>query len=89
MAAASLTEALVLLGHIRFDVLVSDIGLPDGTGLELVAEAKRRQPWKKAVALTARAAPEEREMGLRAGFDEYLTKPCDFRQLRALLSEAV
>lgn len=86
--AANVQDALILLGHLRFEVLVSDIGLPDGSGLDLVVEAKKRQPWKKTVALTAHEQNEERELGLRAGFDEYLTKPFDFHQLRSLLSEA-
>ncbi len=50
--AENVTDALTLLGNFRFDVLLSDIGLPDGDGFGLVAEAKRRQPLK-AVALTA------------------------------------
>ncbi|HEX4667249.1 MAG TPA: response regulator [Chthoniobacterales bacterium] len=82
--AASVGEALGLLACLRFDVLVSDITLPDGSGLDLVAEAKKRQRFRKAVALTGHAKPEDREEGLRAGFDEYLTKPVDFHQLRAL-----
>ena len=86
--AANMQDALRLLAHLRFEVLVSDIGLPDGSGLELVAEAKKRQPWKKTVALTAQGQSEERERGLRAGFDEYLTKPFDFHRLRSILAEA-
>ena len=84
--AANMQDALTLLAHLRFEVLLCDIGLPDGSGLELVAEAKQRQPWKKTVALTA--CEEKRELGLRAGFDEYLTKPFDFHQLRSILAEA-
>ena len=83
--AGSMGEALGLLDCLRFDVLVSDISLPDGSGLDLVTEAKKRQHFTKAVALTGRGKPEDREEGLRAGFDEYLTKPVDFYQLRALL----
>ena len=85
--AANVQDALRLLGNLRFDVLVSDIGLPDGSGLELVAEAKKLQPWKKTVALTAHGQTGEKELGLLAGFDEYLTKPFDFHQLRSLLAE--
>jgi CheY-like chemotaxis protein len=86
--AANVHDALRLLANMRFDVLVSDIGLPDGSGLQLVAEAKKLQPWKKTVALTAYAQTREKELGLLAGFDEYLTKPFDFHQLRSLLAEA-
>jgi len=38
--------------------------------------------------VTARAMASDRELGLRAGFDEYLTKPFDFSQLRSLLEAA-
>ncbi|CAN5511349.1 hypothetical protein BH18VER2_BH18VER2_12860 [soil metagenome] len=86
-SAANMQEALRLLANWRFDVLVSDIGLPDGNGLDLVVEAKKRQPWKKTVALTAHEKIGEKERGLQAGFDEYLTKPFDFHQLRSLLAE--
>jgi CheY-like chemotaxis protein len=87
LMAANVREALVLLSDLRCDVLVSAIGLPDGSGLELLAEAKRRQPWKKTVALTTHAQPEEKELGLGSGFDAYLTKPFDFNRLRSLLAE--
>lgn len=88
VSAGNIQDALRLLENLRFDVLVSDIGLPDGNGLDLVAEAKKRQPWKKTVALTAHERSGEKELGLRAGFDEYLTKPFDFHQLRSLLTES-
>lgn len=86
--AENVHEALTLLANLRFDVLLSDIGLPDGDGLELVCEARKRQPLKRAVALTALATDEDRARGLSAGFDEYLTKPLDFRRLRTVLADA-
>ena len=86
--AENVHDALTLLGNLRFDVLLSDIGLPDGDGLELVGEARKRQPLKKAVALTALATDEDRARGFEAGFDDYLTKPLDFRRLRSVLTEA-
>ena len=85
--AENVHDALVLLDDFRFEVLVCDIGLPDGSGLDLVREAKQRQSWKKTIALTACQQNGERELGLRAGFDEYLTKPFDFHLLRSLLAE--
>ena len=82
VSAVSVGEAVRLLSYLRFDALVSNIALPDGSGLELVAEAKERQRFKKAVALTGLGQPEGRERGLGAGFDEHLTKPIDLYQLR-------
>jgi len=84
--AANMQDALTLLNDIRFEILVCDIGLPDGSGLDLVAEAKKRQSWKKTVALTAHE--DQSDLGLRAGFDEFLTKPFDFYQLRSILAES-
>jgi len=83
--AGGVAEALQLLNCLRFDALVSDIALPDGSGLELVAEANKRQRFMKAVALTGLGQAEDRDRGLRAGFDEYLTKPVDLYQLCAVL----
>ena len=67
-----------------FDVVLADIALPDGSGYDLVAEAKRKQPVK-AVALTGFGAPDDIERGKEAGFDFHLTKPVDFHELRAVL----
>jgi hypothetical protein len=85
--AANVREALRLLNSGRFEVLICDIGLPDGTGLEILAEAKKYEGWRKMLALTAHDESQEREEGLRAGFDEYLTKPFDYHELRLLLGE--
>jgi DNA-binding response OmpR family regulator len=86
--ADSVAAALALLRNIRFDVLLSDIGLPDGDGLVVVAEAKKQKSARLAVALTAHGNAEDRECGLRAGFDHYMTKPFDAAQLREVISAA-
>jgi CheY-like chemotaxis protein len=80
--AGSLAEALAMLGELEFDVLVSDIGMPDGTGYELVqrmreqACAAGRNPMP-AVALTAFAGSEDRERALAAGFRHHAAKPIE------------
>lgn len=86
MSGRNLEEARGLLGCLRFDVLVSDISLPDGSGLELVAEGEKKHGWKRAVALTGFMDPDEKEQSLRAGFDEYLAKPVDVYRLRSLIA---
>jgi len=59
--AGNVQEALQLLEAAPFEVLICDIGLPDGTGLEVLAEAKKHAGWKKMVALTAHDETAERE----------------------------
>jgi DNA-binding response OmpR family regulator len=75
-----------IIGSKELDVVLADIGLPDGSGYDLVAEAKRRQ-CVKAVALTGFGASDDIERGKEAGFDFHLTKPVDFHELRAVLGQ--
>ena len=81
VTARSLREARARLKEMPFDILISDLNLPDGDGLELVHEAKQTHKLK-AIAVTGRASDEERDQGLKAGFDCYLTKPIDYQQLK-------
>jgi DNA-binding response OmpR family regulator len=84
VAVKNLRDARARLGEMRFDVLISDLNLPDGDGIDLVREAKQAQQLK-AIAITGRTSDEERDHGLGAGFDCYLTKPLDFQELRKAL----
>jgi DNA-binding response OmpR family regulator len=87
--AENVHEALTLLDTVAFDALLSDIGLPDGDGLALVQEAKRRQNFRTTIAITALASTDDRERGLQAGFDHYLTKPLEVSRLRSVLHHTV
>jgi two-component system response regulator TctD len=75
-----------------FDLLLIDLGLPDGDGLDLIREARRRGVKTPILILTARGAVDERIAGLDAGADDYLVKPFDQREFlarcRALLRRA-
>jgi len=79
-------SALRLMETERFDVIVSDIGLPDTSGYELVREAKRRQPVQ-GIALSGFGMEEDVRRSLEAGFDYHLTKPVEFHELRSLLQK--
>lgn len=86
LTAKGVTDALQVLSSTRVNVLLSDLGLTDGDGLDLVVKAKTLQPKISAIALTARGSENDQEQGKKAGFDHYLTKPFDFHELRTLLS---
>ena len=79
-------SALEIVQSQKFDVVLSDIGLPDGTGYDVISEAKRRQPIK-AVALTGFGTDEDIRRGKEAGFDFHLVKPVDFHELRTVLNQ--
>ena len=86
VTADSADKALKILESRRFDALISDIGLPDCSGYELVREAKRRQPLR-GIALSGLGMDEDVLRSMEAGFDCHLTKPINFQQLRSLLEK--
>ena len=84
VTAKSLGDARSRLQDMRFDVLICDLNLPDGDGIDLVREVKKMQAIR-AIAVTGRTSEKDRDQGLGAGFDCYLTKPIDFHRLREAL----
>ena len=70
----------------RYDLILLDVDLPGMDGLETVRRLRRRGGRIPLVALTAQALPEERERGLAAGFDAWVTKPLRVRELLEALS---
>ncbi|HUO10566.1 MAG TPA: response regulator [Phycisphaerae bacterium] len=79
-AASSVTEATQLLKDNRYSILVSDIGLPDGSGLDLVRTAQAIQPIP-AIALSGFGMEHDIRRSKEAGFAEHLTKPLNFQLL--------
>jgi len=77
--ASSAAEALAVLQGFEPDVLVSDIGMPERDGYDLIREIRTRRGAGDlpAVAVTAFAGPEDRRRALAAGFQVHLAKPVD------------
>ena len=72
-----------------YDALVVDIGLPDGSGLDLVHDLRRSGNTTPILVLTARTMAEDRIEGLDRGADDYLGKPFDLGELAARLRALV
>lgn len=66
-----------------YQLVVLDLGLPDGDGLALCRELHRSANPPRVLVLTARDATGDKVLGLDAGADDYLTKPFDFAELAA------
>src|SRR3546814_698485 len=75
-------RAAISSGH---DAVVLDIGLPDGSGLDLLREWRRQGMTVPILLLTARNFVEDRVEGLDRGADDYLGKPFDLTELAARL----
>jgi signal transduction histidine kinase/DNA-binding response OmpR family regulator len=89
--ASSVAGAMESARRAPFDLLISDIGLPDGSGIELLRRLKENlqhgRPPLKAIALSGFGMEEDLRRSREAGFVEHLTKPVDFEQLEAVIQQ--
>ena len=88
-AAGSLAEARERLASGAFDVVITDMRLPDGLGLELLHALRRQQRPERCIVMTAYGSAENAVESLKAGAFDYLTKPVDLKQFRSIVAAAV
>lgn len=86
--AGSLSQARALAAGRRFDLLISDLGLPDGSGLELMS-ALRDAQGLSGIALSGFGTDEDVAASAAAGFAAHLTKPVDWDRLRSEIERLV
>ena len=86
MPAASASQALEIASANAFDLVVSDLGLPDLTGHELMAQL-RTLHGLQGIALSGYGMEEDVERSRQAGFRNHLTKPVSFEQLKGMITE--
>jgi two-component system, NtrC family, response regulator PilR len=91
-SAGTVEEAWALL-HSRgaggFQLVITDMRLPDGNGLDLLRRMEEAGRPEKAIVITAYGSPENAVEALKAGAYDYLTKPVDLRQFRAAVASAL
>src|SRR3954451_3792086 len=90
VVAATLDDGLRAVAFEQPDLVLVDLGLPDGSGLDLIAEVRgadgvgsRLDPATPLVILSARAEELERLRGFERGADDYVVKPFSYAELRA------
>jgi two-component system response regulator PilR (NtrC family) len=88
-AAGDLAQARQQLKEQRFDAVITDMRLPDGLGLELLRDMVTQQRAERCVVITAHGSAENAVEALKAGAFDYLTKPVDLKQLRAVVASAI
>ncbi|KHA73147.1 type 4 fimbriae expression regulatory protein PilR [Pseudomonas chlororaphis] len=88
-SARNLVEAQALLNRESFDLCLTDMRLPDGTGLELVQHIQQRYPQLPVAMITAYGSLETAINALKAGAFDFLTKPVDLTRLRELVGTAL
>ena len=87
--AGTVQDALQLIDAKRFDVVITDMRLPDGLGLEVLAHLRSSRRNERCIVITAHGSAENAVESLKAGAFDYLTKPVDLKQFRTAIASAV
>jgi two-component system response regulator HydG len=86
--AGSGREAVSLLEHTTFEIVITDLKMPDVGGLEVLAKCKELQPDAEVVLVTGHGTIESAVEAMQRGAFNYLLKPLDLKQLRAVVENA-
>ncbi|TXI43658.1 MAG: sigma-54-dependent Fis family transcriptional regulator [Lysobacter sp.] len=87
--APNLTVAREMLSTVAYDLCLTDMRLPDGSGLELVSEIATRFPTTPVAVITAYGNVEAAVEALKSGAFDFVTKPVDLAVLRGLVKQAL
>ena len=87
--AASVREAISHLEGKEFDLVVTDIRMPDGTGMEVMRSTRQLSPGTAVILLTAYGSVPDAVSAMRDGALDYLTKPISFDQLQATAAKVM
>lgn len=82
-SATDFYKAQEKVGVYRYDLVVVDINLPGGSGLDLIREVKKQDAATGIIVISARNSLDNKIEGLELGADDYLTKPFDVSELAA------
>jgi len=85
----NVATSLIKLDTVKYDVIILDVMLPDGSGLELLKTIRTKHTQIPILMLSARGEPLDKTLGLELGADDYLAKPYDMRELSARLRAIV
>ncbi|MBI5259666.1 MAG: sigma-54-dependent Fis family transcriptional regulator [Burkholderiales bacterium] len=87
--AGSVEEAWQRLSERGYNAVISDMRLPDGSGLDLLRRIEASGRPEKTIVITAYGSAENAVEALKAGAFDYLTKPVDLRQFRGVVASAL
>jgi len=89
VGAGSLAEGTAALGEQVFDVVISDLALGDGSGIDLLKVASRGQPQAPFILVTAYGTVESAVEAMKLGAFDYITKPFQNEEMKILVEKAL
>jgi two-component system response regulator PilR (NtrC family) len=87
--AGSLAEAQQHLSQTRFELIITDMRLPDGLGTTLLQQVREQRRPERCIVITAYGSAENAVESLKSGAFDYLTKPVDLKQFRSVIASAM
>ena len=87
--AANVKDAIVKLNYYNFDLCLTDLRLPDGSGLEIVDFIQQSMPQVPVAVISAHGNMQAAIDAMKAGAFDFVSKPIDLKQLRALIESAL
>lgn len=87
--ASTYTQAFEKIESFHYDCILLDIMLPDGNGMSILEELKRKDKQEGVIIISAKNALDEKIKGLQIGADDYLTKPFHLSELAARIYSVI
>lgn len=87
--AGDVQSALHQIAERQFDVVLTDMRLPDGSGVQILEQLRQQQRPERCIVITAHGSAENAVESLKSGAFDYLTKPVDLKQFRTAVSAAL
>ena len=82
-------SALAAVGSSAYDLVITDLKLPDGSGMELLSEARARDPDAQVIVITAFGTAESAVEAMKRGACDYLTKPFKVEEIKVTVQKAL
>ncbi len=83
------TEGLKLMMNERFDIVITDLFLPDISGIDILKKIKDTSPHTEVILITGHASAETAVKAMKEGAYDYITKPLNIDELRIIIDKAV
>ncbi len=88
-SVASGTEGFQSLAREKFDILITDLFLPDSNGIDILKKVKEDSPLTEVILITGHASAETAVRAMKEGAFDYITKPLNIDELKIIIAKAV
>lgn len=89
VSVSSGSDAIAIMERENFNLIVSDLFMPDKTAIEIIQESRRISPATEVIVITGHASAETAVRAMKEGAFDYITKPVNFDELKLVITKAL